>query len=216
MNVDIDVLGRMAIRLGRAYNHSWAKEIPKSVPWSWDMCKYYVGLSSARRPFIDDARDTITYDHSNSHWLFSPERVEVTMKNRHESEFVGFVRLYTDALGRPVLHVRLENWAKLSDGQLWRVDRAVTSLSCGPWAKLYSLPPVAVLGKALAKHLPDFPVNLLYTLSGDEPVIEVAGLHIGAEQREKFEAFDTAFKKFADVDGFRRWERIQVKEAAGE
>jgi hypothetical protein len=212
VNVDQDILARMAIRLGRAFNHSWAKDIPKSVPWSWDMASYYADISkAARKPVFDPKQVEITYDHSNSHWLFSQTKVEVEFYNRHHSEFQGFVRLGLDALGSHYVHARVEDWTGMTDAQVWRMDRAINSLSTGPWASLYSLPPLAVLTKVLPA--PKAPVNLYYRTGSDgTATMDLSSVHVGEEERMAFVALDKAFTKFKAEGGLTRWDRLVMKE----
>lgn len=212
MNVDQDILARMAIRLGRAFNHTWAKEIPKTVPWSWDMGSYYADISKAsRKPVFDPKQSEITYDHSNSHWLLSQHKVEIDFYNRRHSEFQGFVRLGLDAFGSRYVHARVEAWGNMSDAQVWRMDRAINSLSTGPWASLYSLPPLAVLTKVLPA--PKAPVNLYYRTKDDgSATMDLSSVHVGEDERSAFETLDAAFRKFKDQGGLTRWDRIAVKD----
>lgn len=212
MNVDADILARMAIRLGRAFNHSWAKDIPKSVPWSWDMASYYADIAKAsRKPVFDAKQVEITYDHSNSHWLLSQNKIEISFYNRKHSEYQGFVRLGLDALGSHFVHARVEDWSGMTEAQVWRMDRAINSLSTGHWASLYSLPPLAILTKILPS--PKAPVNLYYRTGSDNiPTMDASGLHVGEEEREAWYAFDEAFRKFKESGGLKRWDRIVVKE----
>lgn len=211
MLTDADTLGRMAIRLGRAYSQSWAKEIPKSVPWTWDMAKYYMSISKSERvPEMDELKVEIVYDHSSTHWLLCQERVEVQFYDRKAQAYVGFVRLDVDALGSPVITVRVESPSVIADGQLWRFDKAVTSLSCGSWQQLYSLPPLSVLLAIVGKG-PSCPITLYYRVGTDGPTIDVAGAPVGEAQRVEYAAFDRAVQRFKERGGCSKWERAVVK-----
>lgn len=216
MNVDEDILGRMAIRLGRAYSHGWAKDIPKAAPWSWSMMTLYIGQSlSTRLPKVDQERSTVSYDHSSSHWTFSPGKVEVTFDDRKSEGHIGVVRLGYDHLNEPYLHVRIEDASAMTDSRAWRMDRAITSLSCGPWRPLYTLPPLAVLCTALKRYLPKCPMNLYYR-TGDVR-IEAVGVPLGAEEAEACAAFERALRRYEAAGGFEKWDRLQAQqEEAGE
>jgi hypothetical protein len=209
MIVDADTLGRMAIRLGRAYNQAWAKDMAKSVPWNWDMAKYYVEIcKSSRLPTLDESRVAITYDDSSTHWTLSQEKVEVNFFDRKRGAYVGHARCEVDALGAPVISVRVDHPRSMMQGGLWRVDKAVTSLSVERWQPLYSLPPIQVLFELLgAEAIPKCPITLFYRVGRDGPTIDIAGTPVDQEERESFAVFDAAFKRLKDRGVMSKWER---------
>lgn len=209
MIVDADTLGRMAIRLGRAYGQAWAKEVAKSVPWTWDMAKYYVEICKASRlPVIDEARVAITYDDGSTHWTLSQEKVSIDFYDRKRVGYIGYVRCDVDALGAPVIAVRIDHPKSMVKASLWRVDRAVTSLSCSRWQPLYSLPPCQVLFELLgAEAIPKCPITLFYRVGPDGPTIDVAGVAVDQAERDAFAVFDEAFKRLKDSGVMTQWER---------
>lgn len=215
MIVDADTLGRMAIRAGRAYSQAWARDIPRSVPWNWDMAKYYVGISAAKRlPEFDESRVAITYDHSSTHWLLSQERIEMNMYDRNAQAYVGYVRCEVDALGAPVISVRLESPRRMVDGSIWRVDKALTSLSCERWQPLYQLPPLSVVLELLGpKAVPSCPITMFYRVSANGPTIDVAGTPIGDEQKASYAVFDSAFRRLIDNGMCAKWAHARVAKA---
>jgi hypothetical protein len=209
MIVDADTLGRMAIRLGRAYGQAWAKDVAKSVPWNWDMAKYYVDIcKSSRLPVLDEERVTITYDDSSTHWTLSQEKVSIDFYDRKRAAYIGYVRCDVDALGAPVISVRIDHPKSMVKSSLWRVDKAITSLSTSRWQPLYSLPPVQVMFQLLgAAVVPECPVTLFYRVGSDGPTIDVAGIAVGQSERESFAVFDDAFKRLKDRGVMAKWER---------
>lgn len=215
MIVDADTLGRMAIRLGRAYGQAWAKDVAKSVPWNWDMAKYYVDIcKSSRLPLIDEERVTITYDDSSTHWTLSQEKVSIDFYDRKRGAYVGHARCEVDALGAPVISVRIDHPKSMVKTSLWRVDKAVTSLSTSRWQPLYSLPPVQVLFELLgAEAIPECPVTLFYRVGPDGPTIDVAGMPISQDERDAFAIFDGAFEALRNSGVMTRWERAYTAQA---
>lgn len=216
MRIDADTLARMAIRLGRAYSQLWAKSIAKGQSWDWDCAKHAIDTSTAQRlPDLDEKRCRITYDHGSSHWMLTQERVQIDFWDRNAQGYIGHVTCQVDALGAPVISVRVESPRRLVDGQIWRVDKAVTSLSTERWQPLYSLPPLQVIWTALgADVIPDCPVTLYYRLASDGPTIDLAGVPVSPQQRESFAKFDAAFQRFKSAGGMRRWERVVISEVS--
>lgn len=212
MLIDADTLGRMAIRLGRAYSQSWAKAIAKGQNWNWDCAKHAIeSCKSQRLPEMDEQRVRITYDHGSSHWFLSQEKVSIDFWDRNAQAYIGHVACQVDALGAPVIAVRVESPRRLVDGQMWRVDNAVTSLSTERWQALYSLPPLQVIWAAVGPQaIPGCPLTFYYRVGADGPVVDLAGTPITAEQREQYAQFDAAFNRFKAQGGMRRWERVVV------
>ncbi|NBW09317.1 MAG: hypothetical protein EBR82_14960 [Caulobacteraceae bacterium] len=206
MQLERDTLARMAIRLGRAYSQSWAKAITKDQRWDWETCKNAIESSPAQRVPTLTEDPSIRHNHSSTEWVFDDRRAQVEFYDRTANAYIGVVKCSTNAFGEPVIVVRVESPHRMVDGQLWRFDKAITSLSCDKWKPLYSLPPLSVIWSVLGAP-PACPVTFYYMLSETGPTIDIAGFPIGADQRDAYVAFDRAFQRFKEQGGMTRWER---------
>lgn len=164
MNIQLDVVGRIAIRFGRALNHKWAKEITRDELWNWAAAKRAIeGASSQRAPRVDG--DAVIYDThgSSTSFVFSPREVRVVFYDKHEAAGpVGVVEARLDETFGPVIDVDIRSFASLPEASVWRFDRAITSLSCGPWIGLHRLTPIGVIVQALPEYIPSEPSRLAY------------------------------------------------------
>lgn len=157
-----DLIGRLAIRLGRAFKHKWATEIPRDTIWNWSTATQ--ALASARSPkapYVDD-EGTIVYDTGSTHWVLSTEYVAVECNDKEKGPRCRIDARIDETFG-PVLEVWLASLAGFDHFELSRFDRCLTSLSEGPWKPLHRLTPLAVIVQALPEYLPTEPASLVYT-----------------------------------------------------
>lgn len=195
---DHDTIARMAIRLARNYYHGWATRIPKThgIAWDWATAvEYATGHRS--EPRFDRDQGTIVYDTGRLTWHLGPERIEVSA--RTQSDDVCSVVAKT--CPTPRLVVTVPDLSALVSHDLWKIDVAITSLCCGPWKPLHSLPPLRVLSVALA--MTATPCALVYEEG-----------HVSARQPDNIAAahpFDELLAEFGRRGGFTRWERLIVR-----
>ena len=68
----------------------------------------------------------------------------------------------------------LPNFARMEAADIWRADRAITSVCAGPWQSLHRLTPLSVIAQALPEHVPSEPSRITYIadhiLSTHEPL----------------------------------------------
>lgn len=165
-----DLVGRLAIRLGRAFRHKWALDIQRDTIWNWSTAEQ--ALASARSPkapHVDD-EGTIVYDTGSTRWVLSTEYVAVECNDKKEGPRCRIDARIDETFG-PVLEVWLASLADFEERELWRFDRCLTSLSEGPWKPLHRLTPLAVIVQALPEYLPTGPSTLVYV---DERIISNA------------------------------------------
>ena len=191
MNLSTDLVARLAIRLARSYNQGWATAIRKDAIWNWATASLYIdGSRSQRRPRI--VEDAIDFAHRDSltAWHISPREVSATFRDKSDA-FVADVT----ALEEPSrIEVRLANFAGMTDGALWRVDKAVTSFSEGPWKPLHRLPPIRLVVQAFPEYLPTEASSLVYT---------------DGRIASSYEPLETAIRR-AGLRFVNEWERMRV------
>ena len=191
MNLPPDLVARLAIRLARSYNQGWATAIRKDAVWNWATASLYIdGSRSQRRPRI--VEDAIDFAHRDSltAWRVSPREVQATFRDKADA-FVADVT----ALEEPArIEVRLASFAAMTDGALWRVDKAVTSFSEGPWKHLHRLPPIRLVVQAFPEYLPTDASSLVYT---------------DGRIASSYEPLETAIRR-AGVRFVNEWERMRV------
>ncbi len=191
MNLPPDLVARLAIRLARSYNQGWATAIRKDAVWNWATASLYIdGSRSQRRPRI--VEDAIDFAHRDSltAWRISPREVQATFRDKADA-FVADVT----ALEEPArIEVRLANFAAMTDGALWRVDKAVTSFSEGPWKPLHRLPPIRLVVQAFPEYLPTEASSLVYT---------------DGRIASSYEPLETAIRR-AGLRFVNEWERMRV------
>lgn len=160
MNLPPDLVARLAIRLARSYNQGWATAIRKDAIWNWATASLYIdGSRSQRRPrIVEDAIDYAPSDTSTA-WRISPREVSASFRDKHQGSVADVTALEEPAR----IEVRLANFAAMTDGALWRVDKAVTSFSEGPWKPLHRLPPIRLVVQAFPEYLPTEASSLVYT-----------------------------------------------------
>lgn len=158
--IDPDTVGRIAIRLGRAYMQGWAKAIPSDVKWNWETAEAAVRNAKTNRP-PKVVGDTIRFDNADSStsWLISPTEVRVIGEDR-----IGGVQTVVEAQldGAPRVVVTAVSLAALKESAIWRADRALTSVCAGPWQSLHRLTPLTVIVQALPEYIPTEPARLTY------------------------------------------------------
>ena len=159
--IDPDTIGRIAIRLGRAYNHAWAKAIPSDAKWNWETARDYISHARSKRPpaVLGDA---IRFEHDDSatSWTVAPTLVRVVSSDARE----GVQSVVEADLpgGTPRVTVTLTNFAAMKEAAIWRADRALTSVCGGPWQPLHRLTPLVVIARALPEYIPPTPARLTY------------------------------------------------------
>lgn len=213
MQIERDTMARMAIRLGRAYSQSWAKAITKDQRWDWETCKASIAASTAQRVPTLTEDPSIRHNHSSTEWTFDDRRAQVEFYDRAANAYIGIAACSIDAHGDPVLVVRVESPHRMVDGQIWRFDRAITSLSCDRWKPLYSLPPLSVIWSVLGAP-PSCPVTFYYRIGSTGPTIDIVGFPIGEAQRDAYAAFDRSFQRFKEQGGMTKWERAVAPRGA--
>lgn len=192
-----DIVGRITIRLCRALNHKWAKDLGRDEIWNWATAKRAIeGATSQRAPRVEG--DAVVYDTfaSSTQFRFSPREVRVTFFDRQQdSGPVGLVEAIVDADLGPAIIVESSSLAALSEASVWRYDRALTSVSCGPWIDLYRLTPIGVILHALPEYIPAEPSRLVY-----------AGGRIASSYMELDAAMARAGRRF-----FTDWGRMATR-----
>lgn len=159
-----DIVGRIAIRFCRALNHKWAKTIKRDEIWNWETARKAINAADSQRaPRVEG--DAVVYDTfaSSTQFRFSPSEARVVFYDRRQdSGPVGIVEAIVDADLGPAIIVESSSLAALSEASVWRYDRALTSVSCGPWVDLYRLTPIGVILRALPEYIPAEPSRLVY------------------------------------------------------
>ena len=170
IEIDRDTVGRMVIRLSRAYKHGWATGLPEGAVWDWKTMSEAVFASmSSRKPVVDDWDASVRASKDASTWVVSPQKVRIDFMERQDS--VGFVEL--DWLDNgPAIRVAID-LKNAHDTHRWRVGRAVTSLACGPWQEFIRLPTVGMVADSFGEAAGSGVTELVYRLVGTHrtPVI---------------------------------------------
>lgn len=156
-----DLIGRLAIRLGRAFKHKWATEIPRDAVWNWLTAEKAIRAATNRTVPKLDGFD-VTYNVGQTHWLLTPDDIVVCCDDRELGTRARIEARVDETLG-PVLEVWLASLAGFDHFELSRFDRVITSLSEGPWKPLHKLTPIAVIVQAFPEYLPTEPSTLIYT-----------------------------------------------------
>ena len=171
--IESDTVGRIAIRLGRAFSQKWAKAIPNDTEWNWETAKNYAQFVPSQRPPSVDG-DAISFRHrsSSTSWEVSPTRVRVECVAKGE----GLQALVEANIidGMALVIAILPSFARMEAADIWRADRAITSVCAGPWQSLHRLTPLSVISQALPEHVPSEPSRVTYIadhiLSTHEPL----------------------------------------------
>jgi hypothetical protein len=171
--IDADTAGRIAIRLGRAFSQKWAKAIPSDAKWNWETAQNYAQWVPSQRPVKVDG-DTISFRHRNSStsWEVSPTCVRVECVAKGD----GLQALVEANIidGIPLVIAILPSFGSMQPADIWRADRAITSVCAGPWQSLHRLTPLSVIAQALPEYVPSEPARLTYIgdhiLSTHEPL----------------------------------------------
>lgn len=156
-----DLIGRLAIRLGRAFRHKWATEIPRDAVWNWLTAEKAIRSATNRTVPKLDGFD-VAYYGGQTHWLLTPDAVVVHCDDRELGTRARIEARVDETFG-PVLEVWLASLAGFDHFELSRFDKVITSLSEGPWKPLHRLTPLAVIVQALPEYLPTEPSTLVYT-----------------------------------------------------
>lgn len=207
-----DLHGEQAIRLGRAYQHAWATQAPQSIKWNWEQAVYLLSVAKQKsKPKV--VGESIVYDwrKSSTHWTLADGFGSVTMFDK--GVVTGGVSTGRDERGQPWIMASIGNWRSLGDEQLWRYDRAITSLSCGDWRCFYTLPPLNVLTPVLREFLPDFEVRLWFVMAGDTPTIELdqGRAQLPADKLSTVDGAKQLLRRFERAGGFEKWHLTIVK-----
>ena len=188
-----DLVGRLAIRLGRAFRHKWALDIPRDAVWDWTTAQRAVRSATNRTVPRIDGYD-VAYHGGQTHWLLTPGSVVVHCDDRELGTRARIEARVDETLG-PVLEVWLASLSGFDHFELSRFDRVITSLSEGPWKPLHRLTPLAVIVQALPEYLPVGESTLVYV--EDRIISSDAGLNA---------AMTRAGHRF-----FTRWERMVTR-----
>lgn len=156
-----DLIGRLAIRLGRAFRHKWALDIPRDAVWDWNTTQRAIRAATNKTVPKLDGYD-VAYHGGQTHWLLTPDAVVVHCHDRELGPRARIEARVDETFG-PVLEVWLASLAGLDHFELSRFDKVITSLSEGPWKPLHRLTPLAVIVQALPEYLPTEPSTLVYT-----------------------------------------------------
>jgi len=162
IELDRDTVGRVVIRLSRAYRHGWAAALPDGIEWNWKtMSEAIASSSSKRKPVVDDWDGSVRASKDASTWVVSPHEVRIDFLERGEN--VGYVELAW--LEGPAIRVGID-LKHAHDTHRWRVGRAVTSLSCGPWQEFIRLPTVSMVADSFGKAAGGGITELVYRREG--------------------------------------------------
>lgn len=195
-----DLVGRMAIRLGRAFNQGWAQNINRGVPWNWATCTDAIERgASSRKPIVVEAESRIKHV-AQTYWDLSPTDAIVMFLDKRR-DLIGDVRLHDDHLS-----VMLKDWKSLDNNQVWRVDRAINSLCCGKWQPLYHMPPLNWLTEVFQEVLPSETVVLDYSLRENEAGEKVLHIDVSGDT-----GFRKAMEAFNAKGGPARWHKMALK-----
>ena len=216
MIVPQDTIGRIAIRLGRAFQHPWTKSIDSSAVWDWETAKAAIeSATSKNRPAIQNGC-AVSWGHSGSSttWELRPSRCALFFRDKGTlNDNAGNVQLSEDSAGNPAIRVFFERLAGMSPENLWRFDRAVTSFSCDRWRVFYKMPPVTLLQDVLGDDTPTVPCIFWY-------VVDSAGrptMHVVAKEEEHADDVRPAAQKLARLTSqglIDNWHKMLVRKPA--
>ena len=106
--------------------------------------------------------DTISFRHrsSSTAWEVSPTRVRVECIAKGD----GLQALVEANIidGMALVIAILPSFALMQPADIWRADRAITSVCAGPWQSLHRLTPLSVIAQALPEYVPSEPARLTY------------------------------------------------------
>lgn len=206
----LDLHGEQAIRLGRAYQQKWALDAPKSIRWDWEQACYLLSIARQKlKPRVEG--DSIVYDSrkSSTHWTLANGVARVTMLDK--GIITGGVSTGRDEHRSPWIMVRMQGWGSMSQDQIWRYDRAITSLSCGDWRCFYKLPPLNVLSDVL-RPLPDTEIRLWYVMAGSTPTLSLdSAIVLPREQQAVVDNASHLLRRFEQAGGLEKWHLTIVK-----
>ena len=192
---DLDTIARMTIRLSRGFRQGWALAIPKTRTWDWDTAVEYAA-SARRAPEFHRSAGLVTHKTSGGVWTLDTEG-DIELEFAHGSVQATTVSL-ADGRSVPAIIARSPSFGDLRDHDVWKLDVAITSLSCGPWAPLHALPPLRVLS---ALRLPKTPCALAYAEQS---------IHAREPDMLHTHPFEARLVKFGAAGGFQRWDRLVV------
>jgi len=190
--IDVDMVGRLAIRLGRSYSQGWAKAIPKDARWNWETASAYAQAAKTNRPpHVEGNSISFSHSQSGTQWIVSPNVVRVDFFDR-AGERQGSVEAKGADVFGPSVHVEMASFAGMQEAAIWRFDRALTSVCEGPWKALHALTPIICIAKALPEYLPTEHASLTYC---------------DGRIKSSFAPLDDAMRR-AGVRFFTQWERM--------
>lgn len=187
-----DLIGRIAIRLGRAFRHKWATEIPRDAVWNWLTAEKAIRATTNKTVPKLDGYD-LTYNVGQTHWLLTPDDIVVRCDDRELGTRCRVEARVDETLG-PVLEVWLASLAGFDEFELSRFDKVITSLSEGPWKPLHRLPPIRLVVQAFPEYLPTEASSLVYA---------------DGRIASSYEPLETAIRR-AGVRFVNEWERMRV------
>lgn len=206
-----DLHGEQAIRLGRAYQQAWATSAPQSIKWDWEQAVYLLSVAKQKsKPRV--VGDSIVYDwrKSSTHWTLADGHASVTMLDKRV--VTGGVSTGRDEYQKPWLMVRIKDWQSLGEEQIWRYDRAITSLSCGDWRCFYKMPPLNVLTRILAPFVPATEIRLWYVMAGSTPTLALdSAIVVSHEHQAVVDGAKHLLRKFERAGGLEKWHLSIVK-----
>ena len=216
MNVPQDTIGRVAIRLGRAYQHPWARSITSSAVWDWQTCVEAIKASTSKnKPEVRD-NSSVLWGHNGSSttWELRPSRVALFFHDKGTAtDNAGNIQLSEDSAGNPAIRIFLERWRGMSRQNLWRFDRAATSFSCDRWKVFYKMPPLTVIQEALDGDVPEVPVIVWFVVdSQGRPTMYVA-----PKEEEHADEVAPFARRIADMTRqglVENWHRLLVRRPA--
>jgi len=187
-----DIIGRLAIRLGRAFRHKWATEIPRDAIWNWLTAEKAIRSATNKTVPKLDGYD-LAYNVGQTHWLLTPDTIVVRCDDRELGTRARVEARVDETLG-PVLEVWLATLAGFDEFELSRFDKVITSLSEGPWKPLHRLTPIAVIVQALPEYLPTEPSTLVYVdgrIISSDPELNAAMTRAGVRFFTQWERMRT-------------------------
>lgn len=156
ITIDKDLQARLAIRLGHAYKHAWPDHVTQQ--WNWHNMRSALDTSMSQRLPRMTEEAGISYRHSSSEWLINDAGATLVFFRKEEDTKPRIVSVVTTN-GETI---RANLLSELHESDVWRIDKAITALSEGPWKGLLTLPPLSVLLRAVSRWMPSVNVAFIY------------------------------------------------------
>lgn len=195
ITIDKDLQARLAIRLGHAYKHAWPDHVTQG--WNWNNMRSALDTSMSQRLPRMTEEAGISYRHSSSEWLINDAGATLVFFRKEEDTKPLIVSVVvTDG---ETIRVNLLSDVRESD--VWRIDRAITALSEGPWRHLLPLPPLDVLLRAVRRWMPSVNVAFVYS----DGKVEASLL----DQPGDISGLQSALIRLETSGWFRTWNRAR-------